>query len=183
MFIYNFKINGSKTFKMIFTSMVILLIIITIIVTFRIITGAKNFANNNNTCIDKNKVCNISTTNYTNILKTVHENIDNYVGTRICFTGYIYRVLDLRENQFVLARDMIISSNFQSVVVGFLCEYDKAKDFTDNTWVKLTGKITKGDYHGDMPIVKIEKIEIVSKPNDEYVYPPDESYIPTSGIV
>ena len=34
-----------------------------------------------------------------------------------------------------------------------------------------------------MPIVKIEKIETVNKPNDEYVYPPDESYIPTSGIV
>lgn len=183
MFIYNFKINGSKTFKIIFTSMVILLIIITIIVTFKILFGAKNFANIGNTCIDRNKVCNISTTNYTNILKTVHENIDDYVGTRIFFTGYIYRVLDLKENQFVLARDMIISPDFQSVIVGFLCEYDKSKDFSDNTWVSVTGKITKGDYHGDMPIIKVEKIETVGKPNDEYVYPPDESYIPTSGIV
>ena len=95
----------------------------------------------------------------------------------------MYRVLDLKENQFVLARDMIISSDYQSVIVGFLCEYDKAKDFQDNTWIEITGEITKGNYHGDMPIVKITNINKVNKPNDEYVYPPDENYIPTSGIV
>ena len=39
--------------------------------------------------------------NYTNVLKSVHENIDNYVGMKINFTGYVYRVLDLNENQFV----------------------------------------------------------------------------------
>ena len=32
-------------------------------------------------------------------------------------------------------------------------------------------------------IIKITKIENVNKPNDEYVYPPDETYIPTDGIV
>ena len=38
--------------------------------------------------------------------------------------GIVYRVSDLKENQFVLARDMIISSNRQYVVVGFfLCLY------------------------------------------------------------
>ena len=79
---------------------------------------------------------------------------------------------------------MIVSSNSQSVVVGFLCEYDNAKDFADNTWVKVTGEIYKGDYHGDMPIIKITNIQSVDKPSqEEYVYPPDDSYIPTSGIL
>ena len=41
----------------------------------------------------------------------------------------------------------------------------------------------KGDYHGDMTIVKVTKINKTDKPNEEYVYPPDESYIPTAGIV
>ena len=141
------------------------------------VNGSKNSNNVNN------KVHTISANNYTNVLKAVHENIDKYVGVEINFTGYVYRVLDLEENQFVLARDMIISSNYQSVVVGFLCECENAKNYSDNTWVNITGKITKGNYHGDMPIVKITKIENVNKPNDEYVYPPDETYIPTDGIV
>ena len=110
------------------------------------------------------------------------DNIDEYTGTKINFTGYVYRVLDLKENQFILARDMLISSDFQSVIVGFLCECDTAKDFENGSWVEVTGEIYKGDYHGAMPIVKVTAINKTNKPNDEYVYPPDESYIPTSGI-
>ena len=177
MFVFNVKVNGSKIFKTFFICMFIILLIILSIVIFRIFSGSKNSNNVNN------KVHTISANNYTNVLKAVHENIDNYVGVEISFTGYVYRVLDLEENQFVLARDMIISSNYQSVIVGFLCECENAKNYSDNTWVNITGKITKGNYHGDMPVVKITKIENVNKPNDEYVYPPDEIYIPTDGIV
>ena len=116
-------------------------------------------------------------------MKAVHENIDTYVGIKINFTGYVYRVSDLTDTQFILARDMIISSDFQYVIVGFLCEWKNAKDFKDESWVELTGEITKGDYHGDMPIVKVTEIKNVDKPSEEYVYPPDESYIPTSNIL
>ena len=98
----------------------------------------------------------------------------------IMLAKILYRVLDLKDTQFVLARDMIISSNFQSVIVGFLCEYENAKSFEDSTWIELIGTITKGDYHGDMPIINVTKIDKIEKPSEEYVYPPDENYIPTS---
>ena len=172
-----------KKLAVFFICVIILLIIILGIVMYKIFSGANN-SGMSNTCIIKNNISEISTKNYTNILKTVHENINDYVGKKICFTGYVYRVLDLQENQFVLARDMIINSNSQTVVVGFLCEYDEAKNFTDNTWVQIIGEITKGNYHGDMPIIKINTIKIVDKPSqEEYVYPPDDSYIPTSGAL
>lgn len=182
MFVYNIKINGSKTFKYFFIGVTILVIIIVGIVSFRIFHGA-NHIKEKSSCLPQNGIAQLSSTNYTNILKTVHENIDTYVGMQINFTGYIYRVLDLKENQFILARDMIISSDFQSVVVGFLCEYDTAKDLKNDTWVELTGKIEKGEYHGDMPIIKVMDIKETTKPNDEFVYPPDESYIPTSNVL
>lgn len=182
MFICNLKINGSKIFKYFFMGIIILLIIIFAIVSYRVFSGA-NTASKSHTCIPNNGVSHIQVKNYTNILKAVHENIDTYVGKKICFTGYVYRVLDLQDNQFVLARDMIVNSNSQTVVVGFLCELDNAKDFENNTWVELTGEIIKGDYHGDMPIIKITEIHKVDCPSEEYVYPPDESYIPTSGIL
>lgn len=182
MFIYNVKVNGSNLFKTIFIIMVILLLFIIGMVVFKIFNGASN-SETNSRCLPRSKVNNITTSNYTNILKAVHDNVDDYVGTKICFSGYVYRVLDLKENQFILARDMIISSDFQSVIVGFLCENNDAKNFANNTWIEITGEIFKGDYHGDMPIVKVTKINSINKPNDEYVYPPDESYIPTNGVV
>ena len=179
MFVYNVKINGSKVFKIFFAIVIILIICILGVVLFRIFSGA----NKAPSCMPQNDVSEISAKNYTNVLKTVHENIDNYVGMKIRFTGYIYRVSDLNDNQFVLARDMIISSNSQFLVVGFLCEYKNAKDFPDDTWVTVTGEIQKGDYHGDMPILMITDISESQKPSEEYVYTPDESYIPTSSVL
>lgn len=182
MFIYNFKINGSKIFKSIFIFMLLILIAIIGVVIFKIIDGSKN-SSNNSMCMSQSNINQIASKNYTNVLKAVHDAPDNYVGMKIKFSGYVYRVLDLDENQFVLARDMIISSDMQSVIVGFLCEFDKASQFSDNTWVELVGTVIKGSYHGDMPIIKVTEIHQTNKPNDEYVYPPDNSYIPTNGIV
>ena len=182
MFIYNFKVNGSKIFKYFFTFIVILIVFIMIFVTFKVFNGAST-AKEISSCIPQKDAFKIATKNYTNVLKSVHDNIDTYVGKKINFVGYVYRVSDLKDSQFVLARDMIISSNRQYVVVGFLCDYALAKDFKDGTWVEMTGKITKGDYHGDMPIIEVSKLKVVDKPNEEYVYPPDESYIPTSEVL
>lgn len=179
MFIFNFKINGNKVFKIFFTFVVILLILIMLFVIFRIFSGA-----NKSNCFEvkdsiENDICEIKPNNYTNILKNVHENIDDYVGTKFKFSGYVYRVLDLNDNQFVLARDMIISSDYQSVVVGFLCSMDDAKQYNNGTWIEVTGEIEKGNYHGDMPILKIIDITTINPPSEEFVYPPDNSYIPT----
>ena len=130
-----------------------------------------------------NEIYDIPANNYTNILKSVHDDIDTYIGQSISFTGYVYRVYDLTEVQFVLARDMVVSSDFQTMVVGFLCTAENAKNFKDGTWVEITGKITKGYYHGDIPIIQIEKIKETTKPKDTLVYPPDNFYIPTSSLL
>lgn len=35
----------------------------------------------------------------------------------------------------------------------------------------------------DIPIIKVTHLQEVKKPLDEYVYPPDNTYIPTSGVI
>ena len=77
---------------------------------------------------------------------------------------------------------MVVSSDFQTVVVGFLCSLDNARDFKDGTWVTLAGTITKGYYHGDIPVIEVSDINEISKPKDVYVYPPDDYYIPTASL-
>ena len=46
MFIYNVKINGSKLFKYFFTGVVLLIIVIIGIVSFRVFSGANNVSEN-----------------------------------------------------------------------------------------------------------------------------------------
>ena len=179
MFIFNMNVNLKKTYKIV---CIILLIIILILFA---IAAYKIFNNNakSGCTVDKNKVVNIASTNYTNILKAVHENVDEYVGTKIRFIGFVYRLNDFSSEQFVLAREMIISSDFQAVTVGFLCHMNGANKYKDGCWIQVEGKITKGDYHGEIPVIEIYKINETCAPSDEYVYPPSESYIPTAGQI
>ncbi len=181
MFIYNLKINGNKLSKILMAIFCVIILIITFIICYKLIFN--NFFHTEDNFINKNTVYELSTQNYTNVLQNVHEDIDKYIGQKIKFTGYIYRLYDFNNEQFVLARDMVVTSDFQTVVVGFLCHSSIASNFEDGTWVEIEGTITKGNYYGDMPIIEISNINKVNRPSDEYVYPPDDSFVLTSTVL
>lgn len=178
MFVYNVKFNGKALVKLLF-------VIVAIAVTIYFVVSAWKIYNNSFKVKDEitnPDVMQLTAENYTDVLKSVHDDIDSYVGKKICFTGYIYRLLDFKETEFVLARDMVVSSDMQTLVVGFLCDSKNAKDFENDSWIEITGEITQGSYHGDMPIIKVKNIKQIEKPEDNvYVYPPDNTYVPTVG--
>lgn len=180
MFVYNLKVNENVIFRTIVISIIIVALIILSVSIYNFYSNSKFVLNDN---LPSNSTANIEANEYTNILKQVYENVDTYVGQSINFTGYVYRLYDFNETQFVLARDMLINSDSQSVVVGFLCSYDKAKNLKEGTWVNVTGEIIKGYYHNEIPVIEINKIEETTKPEEEYVYPPENTYIPTSVIL
>lgn len=124
MFIYNIKLDGSKLFKIILGSIIIVALIVCSIVVYKIY-----FASSSDSSMRSNDITVITNKNYTNILEAVHNNIDTYVGQKIKYSGFIYRVYDFDKEQFVLGRNMMISSDFQSVIVGFLCHYKEARKF------------------------------------------------------
>lgn len=179
MFVCNLKISKTMLTK-VFLGIIFVIVAIILIFTMYRLFNFKNFDTVHDNFNQQNV---ITSNNYTNVLKTVHDNLGEYIGQKISFTGYVYRVYDLKQTEFVLARDMVISSDFQTLVVGFLCHYENALNFSDGTWITITGTIKKGEYHGEIPILEIESITKTDKPNDEYVYPPDDGFVPTNAIL
>lgn len=178
------KLHGNRLLRFLFIIMLILVLIIFSIGIYYIFFKEDEQLENEyftlTDTINSDKTFEITSNNYATILQTVTENIDEYIGSKIHFTGYVYRLIDFDETEFVLARNMIISeSTSQSLVVGFLCTYKKAYELPNNAWVDVTGTIKKGDYHGDIAIVEVENIFQCDKPNDEFVKMPDKTYIPT----
>ena len=47
----------------------------------------------------------------------------------------------------------------------------------DSSWVEVEGVITKGEYHGERPVIEVNCIKETSVPNDEFVYPPDDGFV------
>ena len=167
MFICNLKLN-KKAIKKIFIA--ICIIVLFSIISYSIYTI---FFKNNSSVENGNSIIEINESNYANILKDANENIDDYIGYKVKITGYIYRLLDFDKNQFVIARDMKIDKINQTLVIGFLCEYSKASNFPDGTWVEIVGEIVKGNFNGDIAMLKIISIKettplqnpLVSMPN------------------
>lgn len=182
MFVKNFKLNSKMIFKIIFVILFILIFIMCIFGVAKMLRSKEQTTNPSNN-VSKGNINVLTTRNYTNVLKTVHSDLDTYVGKKIQFTGFVYRLHDFSNKQFVLGRQMIVSSDMQAVVVGFLCHLNGADKYKDGCWVEIEGTITKGEYHGAIPVVEIEKIKEVKTPSDEYVYPPEETYIPTSATL
>lgn len=178
MFIFNIKINSKSIVKTAFIIMSIIITIFFIISIYKILSESFRVRDE----ISAPEVSVIEANNYTNVLKSVYENLDNYVGQTICFKGYVYRNSDFKENEFVLARDMTTSLQNETLVVGFLCNYKDSKNFIDGTWIELTGTIDKGNYHGEIPILKVIKISVTDEPEDALVCPPDDTYVPTAVI-
>ena len=178
MFVYNVKLNSKNIVKISLIIISIIVVIFFLLSLYKILSST--FSVNDE--VPEPDVAYIKAEEYTNILKSVYENLDTYMGQKICFSGYVYRNLDFSENQFVLARDMLVEGRTESLIVGFLCSHKEAKAYADGTWVEITGEITKGNYHGDIPIIKVTKVKQIEKPADEFVCPPDATYIPT-GII
>lgn len=183
MLIFNIKLNKRKIFKFSLAIMLIICISIGIVALYKILNSVTTKSNNLiNDSIPSSEVATLTRENYTNILKEVHDNIDTYVGQKISFSGYVFRIAGFSENQFVLARDMNIGNN-QTLIVGFLCSSEKAKEFSTYTWVSITGEITKGTYNGgEIPIIQVTNIEKTGKPENANVEIPDDEFIPTAVI-
>ena len=183
-----YKFNKNKTFKLLFLIIFIPVILFFLICIYKIffkteISTEDEFISLEDT-INNNKTFEITSKNYTNILQAVTNDIDSYIGCKVHFVGYVYRLIDFKPNEFVLARNMIVNENTsQSLVVGFLCSYSKAIDFPDNIWVDVLGTIQKGNYYGDIAIINVENMFECDKPKDDFVSMPDNTYIPTNGMI
>lgn len=181
MFVCNVKVNKNYLIKIIFASCFILCISLMAVFIYKIYNYIE--ISNQDECLPNNKIATISDKNYTNILKAVNEDLDTYIGQKISYTGYVYRVSDIKKNEFILARDMIISTSpKQTAVVGFLATCDNSESYENGAWITVTGTIQKGFYLEEVPILKISEIKRTSKPQNAEVPMPDDYYVPTAVI-
>lgn len=116
MFVLNVKFN-KKIFIKVFTIVVIILVTTLFIFTIKkvIIPVSKNKMLKTNVNADdisnnkiNNKILEINSNNFTTFLKNCNENIESYVGKTVHISGFVYRLSDFAQNQFVVARLMPI---------------------------------------------------------------------------
>jgi len=120
----------------------------------------------------ENDVIKVTTENYISSINEILNNPNKYAGKNIEVEGFVYRDFSITGNQFVVGKFMMVCCIADTEIVGLLADYPGAKNFNNDTWVKVKGKLATGVYSGDQKIViVVESIERDNNPDKSYVYP------------
>lgn len=158
MFVVNFKLD----FKKLFFACILIAAIIATIIEFG--SGADSISTSKK---EENYDFILTEENYTTLLKQIHENIDESLGKTIKMSGFVFKMPDFKDGYFVCGRNTVI--NNENNVAGFLCNHSDSSKFIDNEWIEITGVITKGDYNGVMPIIKVGNVTKITAPSNTFV--------------
>lgn len=120
----------------------------------------------------KNNVIQVNSKNFVFSLDEILGNPDKYEGKEIDITGFIYKDKDLKQNQFIIGRYMMICCAADMQIAGIRCNINNLGTYDNDTWVKVRGKIKKDVSEGQVdPLIEVEHIEIDLNPDTSYVYP------------
>ena len=100
------------------------------------------------------------------------DHIERYVGKTVQFKGQVLKPKSFPKDYFVPGRLAMTCCADDMAFLGFACEYDKAFELKEKSWVKVTASITKeywADYHGEGPILHAVKVEKTTAPKEEVI--------------
>jgi putative membrane protein len=105
-------------------------------------------------------------------LQAMNSFVDNFQDKPIEIKGFIYRDQQLSANQFIIARMGMTHCIADISPFGVIAEAVNANQFTDDSWVTITGRINKTEFNG-LTLIKIDVIsaESAEEPKVPYVYP------------
>lgn len=110
---------------------------------------------------------NITEDNFVSTLKLIHENIDENIGRTIKVSGFVYTLPDFNNDFYVCGRYLETDDSTQ--VAGYLFNYNGDMVLNENEWIEIYGTIIKGDYNGNVPVIKVDKINKIVAPANTYV--------------
>ncbi len=104
----------------------------------------------------------------------IFENIANYIGKTVRYKAKGIHPKDAsRPNLFVTARPAMTCCAEDIALVGFPCEYDKASQIKEGSWVEVTATvrtIMNRQTNEPSPVMVAKQVIPTSKPEDEIAY-------------
>jgi len=120
----------------------------------------------------ENNVIKITTANFVASIDEIIKNPNIYADKNIEIDGFVYKDDSILGNEFVVGKLMMTCCAADTQVVGILGNYDGVKNFENDTWIKVRGKLERGKYSGGQEIIiLVESMERDNDPDKSYVYP------------
>ncbi len=100
------------------------------------------------------------------------DHVERYEGKTVQFVGQVLRPKSFPSDYFVPGRLAMTCCADDMAFLGFACEYEKASELKEKSWVKVTASITNEywpDYNGEGPVLHAVKVEKTKAPKEEVI--------------
>jgi uncharacterized repeat protein (TIGR03943 family) len=100
------------------------------------------------------------------------ENLEPYVGQLASVVGFVYYDERLPEGQFFVSRFILACCAADGYAIGMIVEWPEAESLEADTWVQVKGTVEISSFEGAAsPLVRAESVDLVSPPDQPYLYP------------
>ena len=100
------------------------------------------------------------------------DHVERYVGKTVQFIGQVLRPKSFPSDYFVPGRLAMTCCADDMAFLGFACEYEKAAELKEKSWVKVTATVANEywpDYNGEGPVLHAVKVETAKAPKEEVI--------------
>lgn len=100
------------------------------------------------------------------------DNLNRYLGKTIQFTAMVLKPKEMEKGYFVPGRMAMTCCADDMAFLGYACEYDKAEELENKSWVKVTASVDVGyrkEYEGEGPILHAVSVVPAKKPKKEVI--------------
>lgn len=158
MYVLNIKMNYIKLFCFFFAVALVFVGIIEFFSNDKLVLTNSNIENYD---------YNVTDDNFISTLEKIHNSIDENIGKTIKVQGFYYTLADFDKNFFICGR-YLVDENVTKVA-GFMSLYDGMMSLEENEWVEITGTIIKGNYNGDIPVIKVNTVTKIPAPANMFI--------------
>ncbi len=118
---------------------------------------------------DKGEILVIKDEDFGRWYKKIYEEGRAYEGKKIRLKGQVLRVPELRTDEFIPSRRIMVCCAADAATYGFVCRSPLASKLLDEEWVIVTGILHWEDCLGEeMPILEALQVEKAEPPLEEY---------------
>ena len=100
------------------------------------------------------------------------DHMERYEGKTVEFVGQILKPKSFPKDYFVPGRLAMTCCADDMAFLGFACEYNKAFELKEKSWVKVTATVAKeywADYHSEGPVLHAIRVEATKAPKEEVI--------------
>jgi len=127
---------------------------------------------------NESKTIIINEKNFYNSINEIGLNVEKYAGKKVKISGFVFLKEDYKKGEFVVARMLMACCAADAQVVGLMSKIDTEELLEKESWIEVEGVIEvledmKSSTNSSIkiPVIKVERLTKIKKPENIYVYP------------